>query len=179
MSDGTGEREGTTLFGDHSETTHLSDVEAVQFLDTTLRDGEQAPGVSLTPDEKARIARRLDRADVDYIEAGSACTGPGERETISRVTELDLEATVTSFCRGIQRDIDLAMECDVDGVNLVVPASDRHVIEKVGTTRAENVGATRELVGYAKDHGLWVEVIGEDGSRADLDYLEEIGRAHV
>ena len=174
MSDGTGEREGTTLFGDHSETTHLSDVEAVQFLDTTLRDGEQAPGVSLTPDEKARVARRLDRADVDYIEAGSACTGPGERETISRVTELDLEATVTSFCRGIQRDIDLAMECDVDGVNLVVPASDRHVTEKVGTTRAENVGATRELVGYAKDHGLWVEVIGEDGSRADLDYLEEL-----
>ncbi|MFC7138689.1 (R)-citramalate synthase [Halosimplex aquaticum] len=174
MSDGSGEREGTTLFGDHPETTHLSDVGDVQFLDTTLRDGEQAPGVSLTPDEKARIASALDRANVGFIEAGSACTGPGERETISRVAELDLAATVTSFCRGIQRDIDLALDCDVDGINLVVPASDRHITEKVGTTHEENVRNTVELVEYAKDHGLWVEVIGEDGSRADLDYLEEL-----
>jgi len=174
MCDGSGEREGTTLFGDHPETTHLSDVGDVQFLDTTLRDGEQAPGVSLTPDQKARIARALDRADIAYIEAGSACTGPGERETISRVAELDLDATVTSFCRGIQRDIDLALECDVDGINLVVPASDRHVEEKVDTSRAANVHNTQELVEYAKDHGLWVEVIGEDGSRADLNYLEEL-----
>jgi len=174
MCDGSGEREGTTLFGDHPETTHLSDAGDVQFLDTTLRDGEQAPGVSLTPDEKARIARRLDDADVAFIEAGSACTGPGERETISRVAELDLDATVTSFCRGLQRDIDLAMECGVDGINLVVPASDKHVTEKVGTTHEENVQNTRELVEYARSHDLWVEVIGEDGSRADLDYLEEL-----
>ena len=172
MSDA-GEREGM-LFGGHPETTHLSDVGDVQFLDTTLRDGEQAPGVSLTPDEKARIARRLDRAEVAYIEAGSACTGPGERETISRVAELDLDATVTSFCRGLQRDIDLALDCGVDGINLVVPASDRHVTEKVGTTREENVATTEELVAYAKDHGLWVGVTGEDGSRADLDYLEDL-----
>jgi D-citramalate synthase len=162
------------LFGGHPDTTPLSDAGDVQFLDTTLRDGEQAPGVSLTPDEKARIARGLDDAAIDVIEAGSACTGPGERETISRVTDLDLEATVTSFCRGIQRDIDLAMECDVDGIDLVVPASDKHITEKVGTSHEENVRTTAELVEYAKDHGLWVEVIGEDGSRADVDYLEEL-----
>ena len=162
------------LFGGHPDTTSLTDVSEVQFLDTTLRDGEQAPGVSLTPEEKARIARALDDAAVDVIEAGSACTGPGERETISRVTDLDLDATVTSFSRGIQGDIDLAMDVGVDGINLVVPASDRHVTEKVGTSREENVHQTAELVEYAKDHGLWVEVIGEDGSRADLDYLEEL-----
>jgi len=162
------------LFGGHPDTTALSAVDDVQFLDTTLRDGEQAPGVSLTPDEKARIAQALDRANVAYIEAGSACTGPGERETISQVADLDLDATVTSFCRGIQRDIDLAMECGVDGINLVVPASDRHVEQKVGTSREENVQSTRELVEYAKASDLWVEVIGEDGSRADLDYLEEL-----
>jgi D-citramalate synthase len=162
------------LFGGHPETTPLSDVDDVQFLDTTLRDGEQAPGVSLTPDEKARIARSLDAAEIDVIEAGSACTGPGERETISRVTDLDLDAVVTSFCRGLQRDIDLALDCDVDGIDLVVPASDRHVTDKVGTSREANVETTAELVAYAKEHGLWVEVIGEDGSRADLDYLEEL-----
>jgi len=162
------------LFGGHPETDSLDELGDVQFLDTTLRDGEQAPGVSLTPEEKARIARKLDAAAIDVIEAGSACTGSGERETISRVTELDLDATVTSFCRGIQRDIDLAIDCDVDGINLVVPASDRHITEKVGVSREENVDSTAELVEYATDHGLWVEVIGEDGSRADTDYLEEL-----
>ena len=162
------------LFGGHPETDSLDELGDVQFLDTTLRDGEQAPGISLTPEEKAHIARKLDGADIDVIEAGSACTGPGERETIQRVTELDLSATVTSFCRGLERDIDLAMDCGVDGINLVVPASDKHVTEKVGSTPEENVQTTAELVDYAKEHGLWVEVIGEDGSRADLDYLEEL-----
>jgi len=162
------------LFGGHPDTTALSDVSDVQFLDTTLRDGEQAPGISLTPEEKAHIARKLDDANIDVIEAGSACTGPGERETIRRVTNLDVSATVTSFCRGIQNDIDLAMDCGVDGIDLVVPASDKHVTDKVGLTREENIQNTVELVEYAKDHGLWVEVIGEDGSRADIDYLEEL-----
>ncbi|ACV46176.1 pyruvate carboxyltransferase [Halomicrobium mukohataei DSM 12286] len=164
----------TTLFGGHPLTRDLSDADGVQFLDTTLRDGEQAPGISLSPDEKARIARQLDAAEIDVIEAGSACTGPGERKTISRVADLDLDATVTSFCRGIRNDIDLALECGVDGINLVVPASDRHVEDKVGTSREDNVASTVELVEYAKAQGLWVEVIGEDGSRADLDYLEEL-----
>jgi D-citramalate synthase len=167
------------LFGGHPDTNALSDAGDVQFLDTTLRDGEQAPGISLTPEEKARIARKLDAAEIDVIEAGSACTGPGERETIDRVTDLDLDATITSFARGLQRDIDLAMDVGVDGINLVVPASDRHVSEKVGTTHEENVQTTAELVEYAKDHGLWVEVIGEDGSRADVDYLEKLMAASL
>jgi len=165
---------GSALFGRHPLTEPLSDVGDVQFFDTTLRDGEQAPGVSLSPDQKAHIAGLLDDADVDVIEAGSACTGAGERKTISRVADLDLDATVTSFCRGIQNDVDLALECGVDGVDIVVPASDRHVVDKVGTSREDNIQDTVELVEYAKDHGLWVEVIGEDGSRADLDYLEEL-----
>ena len=151
----------------------------MRLLDTTLRDGEQAPGVSLSPDEKVEIARSLERAGVSVIEAGSACTGAGERQAISRVTDLDLDARVTSFCRGITNDVDLALECDVDGVHIVVPASDRHVEGKVGTSRADNLEKTAELVAYAKDHGLWVEVIGEDGSRADLDYLEELAEASL
>ncbi|WP_135826474.1 2-isopropylmalate synthase [Halorussus ruber] len=146
----------------------------VRLLDTTLRDGEQAPGVSMSPDEKAEIATALDRAGVSVIEAGSACTGDGERATIERVADLGLDARVTSFARGVQRDVDLALDCGVDGVNLVVPASDRHVEQKVGSSRDEVVEKTAELVAYAKDHGLWVEVIGEDGSRASLDFLERL-----
>jgi D-citramalate synthase len=163
----------TTLFGDHPATAPLEDCD-VQFLDTTLRDGEQAPGISLSPEEKADIALELDDANVAVIEAGSACTGAGERETISRVTDLGLDARVTSFARGVRNDIDLALDCDVDGVNLVVPASDRHIEEKLDTTHEEVVEKTADLIEYAKDHGLWVEVLGEDGSRADLEFLEEL-----
>jgi D-citramalate synthase len=166
------------LFGGPPETTPLSDTD-VQFLDTTLRDGEQAPGVSLSPGQKVDIARQLDGADVSTIEAGSACTGAGERETISRVTGETLDARVTSFCRGIRGDIDLALECDVDGVNLVVPASERHIEGKVGTSRGGVVETTVELVEYARDHGLWVEVLGEDGSRADPDFLTELMGAAI
>ncbi|ELZ02518.1 (R)-citramalate synthase [Natrialba asiatica] len=151
----------------------------VRLLDTTLRDGEQAPGVSLSPDEKVDLARGLERAGVAVIEAGSACTGAGERRAISRVTDLDLDARVTSFCRGMQTDIDLALECSVDGVHIVVPSSDRHVEGKVGTSREDNLATTAELVEYATDHGLWVEVIGEDGSRADLDYLESVAETSL
>ncbi|MDL5361671.1 alpha-isopropylmalate synthase regulatory domain-containing protein [Halalkalicoccus sp. NIPERK01] len=149
-------------------------MDSVDLLDTTLRDGEQAPGISLSPEEKAEIARALDAASVPYIEAGSACTGEGERRTISRVTDLGLDATVTSFARGVRGDVDLALDCGVDGVNLVVPSSDRHIEGKIGTTREGVLERTLELVDYAKDHGLWVEVIGEDGSRADLEYLVEL-----
>ncbi|MFB6124762.1 MAG: 2-isopropylmalate synthase [Halanaeroarchaeum sp.] len=151
-----------------------STTDDVQLLDTTLRDGEQAPGVSLSPAEKADVARHLDRAGVAVIEAGSACTGPGERRAIDRVTDLALDATVTSFARGVRQDVDLALDVDVDGVNLVVPASDRHVEAKVGTTREGVRETTVDLVEYATDHGLWVEVIGEDGSRADLEFLETL-----
>jgi D-citramalate synthase len=161
------------LFGGPPETTPLSDAD-VQFLDTTLRDGEQAPGVSLSSDEKVAIARKLDHAGVSTIEAGSACTGAGERETISRVSSENLDARVTSFCRGIERDIDLALDCGVDGINLVVPASERHIERKVGTTRDGVIETTVELVEYAREHGLWVEVLGEDGSRADPGFLTEL-----
>ncbi|MFC3958746.1 2-isopropylmalate synthase [Halovivax cerinus] len=152
----------------------LFERDRLGLLDTTLRDGEQAPGVSMDPDEKAAIARSLDRAGVDVIEAGSACTGAGERDAITRVAALDLDARVTSFCRGVREDVDLARECGVDGVHIVVPASDRHLEGKVGTSREANLDRTAELVTYAVDHDLWVEVIGEDGSRADLAYLETL-----
>ena len=155
----------------------LTHLEEAQLLDTTLRDGEQMPGVSLTPADKVNIARELDAAGVHVIEAGSACTSEGEREAIRRVANEGLDATVTSFARGVRSDIDRALDCDVDGVNLVVPASDRHVETKVGSSRDAVVDTTVELVEYATDHGLWVEVLGEDGSRADLAYLERLMEA--
>jgi D-citramalate synthase len=130
--------------------------------------------VSLPPDRKVELARLLDEAGVAVVEAGSVATSPGEREAVGRVADLGLDARVTTFCRGVRDDLDLALECDVDGVNLVVPSSDRHVERKVDSTREEVLQRTVELVEFARDHGLWVEVLGEDGSRADLDFLERL-----
>ena len=161
---------------DSDYATHLP-VDDVQLLDTTLRDGEQAPGVSLTPDEKVEIAQALENADIDVIEAGSACTSEGERDCIRRVTDLGLDATVTSFARGVRSDVDHALDCGVDGITLVVPSSDRHIETKVGTTREGVVEKSVDLVEYALDHGLWVELLGEDGSRADPDFLVELAEA--
>ena len=173
---GTGLTTSDPAGGNTTETllNPLTTLDEVQLLDTTLRDGEQMPGVSLTPAEKVDIARELDAAGMHFVEAGSACTSEGEREAIRRVASEGLDATVTSFARGVRADVDHALDCGVDGVNLVVPASDNHVETKVGSTRDAVVDRTVELVEYAKDHGLWVEVLGEDGSRADLDFLERL-----
>ena len=95
----------------------------VKILDTTLRDGEQTPGVSLTPDEKLRIAIKLDELGVDVIEAGSAITSEGEREGIKKVANEGLKAEICSFARAVKIDIDAALQCDVESVHLVIPTS--------------------------------------------------------
>ena len=106
----------------------------VKVLDTTLRDGEQTPGVSLTSLEKLRIATKLDEIGIDYIEAGSAITSDGERQSIKEITKQGFNAEILSFSRPLTVDIDYCLECDVDAVNLVVPTSDLHITDKLKTT---------------------------------------------
>ena len=151
----------------------------IEILDTTLRDGAQAPGIALTTEEKVSIATELDNIGVSVIEAGSACTGKSEREAIKQIVGLDLSAKITSFARGIRSDIDDALDCDVDGITLVVPSSDRHVTDKVRTTREDVISDSISLIDYAKDHGIWLELLGEDGSRADLDFLTALMQSGI
>ena len=99
----------------------------IKILDTTLRDGEQTPGVSLTSLEKLRIATKLDEIGVNFIEAGSAITSEGERQSIKDITQQNFNAEILSFSRPLEMDIDYCLECDVDAVNLVVPTSDLHI----------------------------------------------------
>ncbi|HMK48200.1 MAG TPA: (R)-citramalate synthase [Methanocella sp.] len=151
----------------------------VRFLDTTLRDGEQTPGVGLTPEEKVWIARNIDSLGVDVIEAGSAVTSAGERDGIRAVVKEGLNAEICSFARVLKADIDFALECDVDSVHLVVSVSDLHIREKLKKDRDSVRRMAVDAVEYAKKHGLIVELSGEDASRADLDYLISIYRAGV
>lgn len=146
----------------------------VKVLDTTLRDGEQTPGVSLTPLEKLRIATKLDEIGVDYIEAGSAITSEGERESIKGITEQSFHAEILSFSRPLTIDIDYCLDCDVDGVNLVVPTSDLHIFDKLKYTREKLLELSNNAVDYCKDHGLIVELSAEDASRSDFDFLKSV-----
>ena len=108
-----------------------------RIFDTTLRDGEQTPGISLTPDEKLLIARKLDELGVNVIEAGSAITSEGERNGIKKITSEGLSAELCSFTRAVQLDIDAALECDVDSIHLVVPTSDLHLEHKLRKSREQ------------------------------------------
>ncbi|VVB65182.1 (R)-citramalate synthase CimA [uncultured archaeon] len=151
----------------------------VRFLDTTLRDGEQTPGVSLDMDEKLAIARGLDALGVQVIEAGSAITSEGERKSMKAVADSGLNAEICSFVRTLKSDVDLALQCDVDSVHLVVPVSDLHIECKLKSDRKTVFQNAIDVTEYAKDHGLVVELSGEDASRADLDFLTSIYLAGV
>ena len=146
----------------------------IKVLDTTLRDGEQTPGVSLTPLEKLRIANKLDEIGVDFIEAGSAITSEGERQSIKEITSQGLNAEILSFSRPLTVDIDYCLECDVDAVNLVVPTSDLHISEKLKTTRDKLIDLSNSAIEYCKDHGLTVELSAEDATRSDFDFLKSV-----
>ena len=146
----------------------------IRFLDTTLRDGEQTPGVSLTSGEKVWIARRLDALGVDVIEAGSAITSEGERDSIRAVVHENLDAEICSYCRIRKGDVEKAIECDVDSIHLVVPVSDLHIEKKLKKDRETVRNDAIHVCEFAKDHGLVVELSGEDASRADLDFLKSL-----
>ena len=149
-------------------------VENLRFLDTTLRDGEQTPGVSLNPDQKFEIATRLSDIGVDVIEAGSAAASDGEREAIRRIADAGLAAEISTFVRALRLDIDYAADCNADAIHLVVPVSDLHIAKKMRKTREEVVTMAMDAVEYAKGRGLIVELSGEDASRADQVFLHSV-----
>lgn len=148
--------------------------EQIRIFDTTLRDGEQTPGVSLTPENKLRIAKRLDDLGVDVIEAGFAFVSEGEMEAIKLIAKEGLRAEISSCSRGVKKDIDAVLESDADSVHLVIPTSDLHLEYKLKKTREEVLKITEECVHYAKDHGLIVELSAEDATRSDLDFLKKV-----
>ena len=143
----------------------------IKILDTTLRDGEQTPGVSLTASEKFRIASKLDEIGIDFIEAGSAITSEGERDSIKEITNQGFNAEILSFSRPLKGDIDYCLDCNVDAINLVVPTSELHIADKLNVTRDELLELSNNAVEYCKDHGLIVELSAEDASRSDIDFL--------
>jgi len=151
----------------------------VRIFDTTLRDGEQTPGVSLTPENKLRVAKRLDELGVNVIEAGFAAVSEGELEAIKRISKEKLKAEICSMARGVREDIDAVVKSGADSVHLVIPTSDIHLKYKLKKTRGDVLKITEDRVKYAKGRGLIVELSAEDATRSDLKFLKEMFRTGI
>ncbi|MDH7508538.1 MAG: 2-isopropylmalate synthase [Methanomassiliicoccales archaeon] len=146
----------------------------VEIFDTTLRDGEQTPGVALSLEEKIRIAEALNDLGVDVIEAGFPVISEGEREAVKRIASMGLQSRICALSRTTFKDIDTVIDCGVDYVHTFIATSDVHLKYKLKMTREEVKARAVSAIEYAKAHGLTVEFSCEDATRTDLDFLREM-----
>jgi len=149
----------------------------IRIFDTTLRDGEQTPGVSLTLDDKIEIARQLSLLGVDAIEAGSPMSSEGEKKVVKEIAKAGLEAEICALARTTRSDIDAAVECDVDMIHTFVPTSPVQMKYAVGLTPKQVLEAATDAVEYVKKHGLKCEFSPMDATRSELKFLKQVCQA--
>src|SRR6202795_2446011 len=149
--------------------------EKLIIFDTTMRDGEQSPGASMTKDEKLRIARQLERMKVDVIEAGFPASSNGDFEAVSAVAKVIKDSTVAGLCRAndrdIQRGIDALKGAKSWRVHTFIATSALHMEKKLRMTPDQVFEQAKMSVRYARNACSDVEFSPEDGSRSDPDFL--------
>jgi homocitrate synthase NifV len=152
----------------------MSALPRIFLNDTTLRDGEQAPGVAFSTAERVAIAEQLAGAGVDEIEVGTPAMGPAEVAAIAAVVALRLPCRVMAWCRMTAGDLAAARSAGVTAVNLSIPVSDVQLSAKLGISRGAALTHIADMVPRALDLGMEVAVGAEDASRADPDFLAEV-----
>jgi len=145
--------------------------ERVWIFDTTLRDGEQTPGVALTPEDKLDIAKQLDKLGVDVIEAGFPISSEGEMTAVKKIVAEGLRSEICALARASRKDIDATLLCNVDRVHIFIATSPTHMKKKLKLTQEEVLQKAVESVVYAKEHGVGVEFSAEDATRSSEPFL--------
>lgn len=145
--------------------------------DTTLREGEQSPGVSFTLEEKVNIATMLQDIGVTAIEVGTPAMGGPEKEAIEALLRKNLKVKLIGWNRGKKSDLEHSFACGLDSVHIGLPASDHHLDKKFKKSREWVIETMQELVAYAKGQGAWVSISAEDCGRADKDFLVKYAKA--
>lgn len=159
----------------HGEEVVMEDF--VRIFDTTLRDGEQSPGATMTQDEKLRIARKLDSMRVDVIEAGFPAASPGELKSVREVASVVEYSEVAGLCRTRHGDIRDAWEALKDAnrprLHVFIATSDIHLEHKLRMTREQVLEEIRRGVSLARELCDTVEFSAEDATRSDIGFLRE------
>jgi len=150
----------------------------IKIFDTTLRDGEQTPGVSLNIQEKLEIARQLVRLGVDVIEAGFAVSSPGDFLAVKTVAENIKGAAIASLSRAVEKDIDRAWEavCNAESprIHTFIATSDIHMKYKLKMTEEQVLERAAAMVRHARKYCSDVEFSAEDASRTRTEFLYRI-----
>lgn len=146
----------------------------VRIFDTTLRDGEQTPGIALTPEQKLAIAQKLDELGVDAIEAGFPIISDGEKKAVRDIAHANLKAEICGLARTEKKDIDAAVAAGLKYIHTFIATSDIHLKYKLNLTREQAVAKAIEAVEYAKSLGLQVEFSAEDATRTDREFLKKV-----
>src|SRR5665213_1757872 len=155
----------------------------VVFFDTTLRDGEQSPGCSMTTQEKLTMAHALEDLGVDIIEAGFAMASEGDFAAIATITQAVRKPRIASLARAKTEDIEMAARAlqiaDRARIHVFLASSDLHLEYKLKMTRAEALELAGESVRLARSLADDVEFSPEDATRSDRNFLVEMVRAAV
>ena len=155
-----------------------TDPNRVLIFDTTLRDGEQSPGISLNTSEKLEIAQQLARLGVDVIEAGFPITSPGDFEAVQTISRTVEGPVIAGLARTHVADIDAAYNAVKDAprprIHTFISTSDIHIEHQLQSTREDVLGQARAAVVHAKQYVDDVEFSPMDATRADIEYTAEV-----
>ena len=148
----------------------------IEILDSTLREGEQTPGVSFTLDQKIGLAKRLDAFGVDFIELGHPAVSPDVYEAVDALNGLELNAKKMAHGRAAKSDINDAVAIGVPWMGIFFGTSPISLKHKFNVDRKTALTCIETAVKYGKDKGLNLRFTAEDASRTDIDFLVQLGQ---